>query len=361
LLYIFRNTAPIVTLAGVPTRAILPCILPRLNIRARIMKFLFPSLALSLLLASALVGSGCSRRSTSGNLKIAGIVFQEDQFFRLVLFGMRDAAHKHGVELLEANSASRPDKEIQLIDTYIATKVDAIVISPLSATASVSALARAKDRGIVIVTYNTNVEGDIPAAYIESNQEDLGRSTGRAAREYIESVLKGKATVALLAFQSQSPEQSALRVKGFKEEITQLPGVRIVAEQDAWLAEQAVNKAGDILTAHPELNILWAANEGGTVGAVMAVKNAGRAGKVAVFGTDTGEQLADFLLARDNILQAVTGQQPFEIGSLAVSSALKVLRGKPVQKKVSLPGMLLSRQDPDGVRKFRDRLKELSR
>jgi sugar transport system substrate-binding protein len=93
----------------------------------------------------------------------------------------------------------------------------------------------------------------------------------------------------------------------------------------------------------------------------MAVKNAGKAGKVAVFGTDTGEQLADFLLADDQVLQAVTGQRPFEIGSLAVESAVKVLKGEHVSKTVSLPGMLLSRQNPEEVRKFKDRLKELNK
>lgn len=293
--------------------------------------------------------------------KIAGIVFQEDQFFRLVLFGMKDAAARGGAELLEANSAGKPDKEIQLINTYIASTVDAIVISPLSARASISALQRAKEKGITIVTYNTSVEGDIAAAYVESDQTDLGRATGRAAQEYIEKNFGGKATVALLAFQSQSPEQSSMRVNGFKEEVTKLPGVTIVAEQDAWLAEQAVKKGTDILTAHPNLTILWAANEGGTVGAVMAVKNAGKAGKVAVFGTDTGEQIADFLLADDNILQAVTGQRPFEIGSMAVESALRVIHGETVPKTVSLPGILLSRQDPAGVKKFKERLKELSK
>jgi ABC-type sugar transport system substrate-binding protein len=152
-----------------------------------------------------------------------------------------------------------------------------------------------------------------------------------------------------------------MRVGGFKEEIRKLSGVTIVAEQDAWLAEQAVKKAGDILTAHPDLGIIWAANEGGTVGSVMAVKNANKGGKVAVFGTDTGEQIADFLLSDDNILQAVTGQRPFEIGSVAVESALKALKGEQVTKTVSLPGSLLSRQDPDGVRKFKERLKELNK
>ena len=320
----------------------------------------FRSLILLTILAT--IVSGCSTKKPEQSKKrIAGIVFQEDQFFRLVLFGMRDAAKKYDVELLEANSANKPDKEVQLINTYIANNVHAIAIAPLSAKSSVNALERARDKGITVVTHNMTLESDLAAASIESDQFDIGASTGKAARAYIEKELGGKAKVAIIAFQSQLPEQSSLRSNGFKSEISKLPGVTVVAEQDAWLAEQAVKKVGDILTAHPDVNIVWCANEGGTVGAVMAVKNAGKAGKIAVFGTDTSEQLADFLLDDVNILQAITGQRPFEIGSMAVEAAVKVLKGEKVEKKVSLPGFLLSREMPDEVKQFKDRLNELSK
>jgi ABC-type sugar transport system substrate-binding protein len=326
------------------------------------MKRQFPVSLAIVLLSTGMLITGCARKpGASATKKIAGIVFQEDQFFRLIIFGMRDAATKGGAELLEANSESKPDKEIHLINTYIASNVDAIVVSPLSAKASMSALQRAKEKGITIVTYNTTVEGDVPAAYIESDQVDLGRSTGKAAADYIVKHLGGRAKVALLEYLSQAPEQCRMRVAGFKEEMAKLPGVTIVAEQDAWLAEQAVNKVGDILTAHPDLNLIWGANEGGTVGSVMGVKNAGKAGKIVVFGTDTGGQICGFLLADDNILQAVTGQRPFEIGSLAVESALKALKGERVEPKVSLPGQLLTRAVPEEVRTFQARLKELSK
>jgi ABC-type sugar transport system substrate-binding protein len=122
-----------------------------------------------------------------------------------------------------------------------------------------------------------------------------------------------------------------------------------------------VKKGGDIITAHPDLDILWGANEGATVGEVMAVKNAGRGGRIAVFGTDSGEQVAGFLLSDDGILQAVTGQQPYDIGFRAVESAVHVLNGEHVEARQSLPGVLLSRSDPEGVKKFAAGLKEMKR
>jgi ABC-type sugar transport system substrate-binding protein len=326
---------------------------------------------IAILLLALMIAHGCKKDSssttqssaqssgTSGKqIKLAGIVLQEDQFFRLVLFGMRDAAKNAGVELLEGNSENKPEKEIELINTYVTRNVDAILISPVSKQGSVAGLKLASDKGIKVITFNSPLGVDLAAAHIECSATDLGEQTGKAARAYIEKNLGGKAKVAIVAFKSQVPEQSDARTGGFKSQITQLPGVEIVAEQDAWMPEMAVKKVGDILTAHPDVNIVYGANEGGTTGSVLAVKNAGLAGKVAVFGTDCSEQLLSMLQSPDNILQAVTSQRPVEVGRLAVENAIKAINGQPVDKVTSLPGTLLTRTDPDGVKAFEAQFKQ---
>lgn len=321
--------------------------------------FLIAGIAFLGLLGTGACGGGDRVTGGERRLKIAGMFLQEDQFFRLIQFGMKDAADRAGVELLLASSDSKLDKEIQLVNTYIARQVDAIVLSPLSKTASVTALNRAREAGIKVVTYNSTVEGGVPVSFIESDQSNLGSQTGQVARSYIEERLGGKAKIAILAFKSLLPEQSDARTGGFKGEISNLPGAEIVAEQDAWLPEIAIKKVGDILTANPEINLIWSANEGGTVGAVMAVKNAGQEGRIAVFGTDVSDQLAGFLLSDEQILHAVTGQRPFEIGSRAIEAAVSAINEESVDEQVSMSGVLLTRQDPKAVRAFRTRLREL--
>ena len=68
--------------------------------------------------------------------------------------------------------------------------------------------------------------------------------------------------------------------------------------------------ASDIITANPDVNIIYAANEGGTVGAVQAVRKAGKQGSIYVFGIDGTDQLAGYLLDDDNVLQSVTASVP---------------------------------------------------
>jgi ABC-type sugar transport system substrate-binding protein len=301
-------------------------------------------------------GNPASTKAATGGLKIAGIGFQDDQFFKLVETGMKSEAQKLGVSLSPGSSANSIETEGSLVDTYIARQVNAIVIAPLSAKASVPALQRAHDAGIKVVTFDSPLDADFPESSIKSDPSALGSATGEAARQYIQTKLNGKAKLAIITYVALAPEPASQRTKGFEDEVKKLPGVDIVATQDAWLADKAVNVAEAVLTAHPEVNVIWAANEGGTVGAVTAVKNAGKAGKVVVFGTDISEQMADFLLNNDNILQAVTGQKPFDIGSMAVEAAVKALKGEKVEKKVSLHGVLFTRERPDEVRKYKEYL-----
>jgi ABC-type sugar transport system substrate-binding protein len=291
---------------------------------------------------------------------LAGIVFQQDQFFRTIQLGMQAAAKAAGAEMLLGNSESKPEKEASLIDTYIARKVDAIIISPVSAKASAPALKRAADAGIKVVTYNSAVEGDFPVSYLNSSQRDLGVSTGKLAAPFIKDKLGGKANVATLGFKALLPEISDDRVNGFLDEAKAGGALTVVSQQDAWLAEKAVAVASDIITANPNVNLIYAANEGGTVGAVQAVRNAGKAGKIFVFGIDGTDQLASFLLDGDDVLQAVTAQQPFVMGASAVKAALDALDGKPVEKTVVVPVLGLSRTKPDEVKAFRAELKKLS-
>ena len=313
-------------------------------------------LATAAITASLLMVNGCNRGEKK--TKIAAIMLQEDQFFRLILVGMRQAAKDANVDLLEGNSGNKLDKEIELINSYKTQQVDAIVITPASKEGSVAGLKRAADGGIVVVTANSPINSDVPSAFIECSASDLGQQTGKAAREYIEKNLGGKAKIAILAFKSQVPEQSNARVDGFKSEVSKLPGVEIVAEQDGYLADKAIGTANDILTANPDVSVIYAANEGGTVAATLAVRSSPLYGKVVTFGTDSSEQLLQMLQSKDNILQAITSQKPVEVGKKAVEDAIKAIKKEPVDKKTTLNNTLLTRTDPAGVEAFAKQFKE---
>jgi ABC-type sugar transport system substrate-binding protein len=305
----------------------------------------------TLLGAVALGAIALSATARAEEIAVGGIVFQQDMYFRGIQLGLEAGAKENKATLLQGNSESKPEKEASFVNTFVSRGVKAIVIAPISAKASVKALQAAHDKGVKVVLYGTHLDADFPVTFIGTSDADIGKGSGEVAATFFKDKLGGndKANVALLGFRSQLPEQSDARTNGF---LDQVKGVKIVAQQDAWLAEKAVAVASDILTAHPEVNVIYAANEGGTVGAVQAVRRAGKQGKVFVFGTDGSEQLANMLLDPDNVLVATTAQQPFEVGRKAMAAALDSVAGKPVEKAVMVPVLPLSRGDKAGVDAF---------
>jgi len=312
------------------------------------MKLVRTLLTAGLILASVFTLSAQDKKYT-----IAGIVFQEDQFMKTVLDGMKSVADKNGVTLLTANTANQITKEVQVVNTYTARKVDAIAITYLDpAAASVPAVKAAFDKGIKIISFNNKLAADFPSSTIMSNNVKLGEGSGLAAAEYIKTKLAGKKTikVAIINYKAQLPPESNMRQDGFWNQIKDIPGVTLVAEASSPQVDQALKKAGDIITANPDLDIIFGCNDGGTKGAVLAVKNSGK--KIAVFGIDLDKQTVDFLQSKDNILQASTAQDPFQIGAMSVEFALRVLKGEPVDQEVIVPGLTLSRTNPAAIAAF---------
>ena len=82
----------------------------------------------------------------------------------------------------------------------------------------------------------------------------------------------------------------------------------------------------------------------------MAVKNADRAGSIFVFGTDASEQIVQLLRDPADVLQAVTGQDPYSIGVKTMETVARAVRGEDYSatkgRSFIVPGVVLSRAEP---------------
>lgn len=324
------------------------------------MKKVSKVLALVLVLAMSLsILSACGSTATvtdPSKITVAGVVFQEDQFMKTLTQGYEDAAKAAGVKCLTGNTSNDQAKEAELINTYVTQKVNGLAIAPLNSQSSVTALEKADKKGMKIAVTNINLSNApfIVGGYTSDNKQ-IGEGTGKAAAKFIKEKLGGKAKIGILQFKSQVPDQSKARVDGFKAALADLgAGVEFVADQDAWLADKAVGVVGDMLTANPNINIIFAANDGGTKGAVNGVKNAGKAGKVFVFGIDVDQQVIDMIKSPDNILQAANGQDPYTMGYKAMEVLIKAIKGEDVSaskgKTEIVPGKLVDRADPASIK-----------
>ncbi|GKX28096.1 hypothetical protein SH1V18_05760 [Vallitalea longa] len=307
-----------------------------------------------------------SNDSKDKEITVAGIVFQEDQFMKLLQMGYQAAGKEYDAKVLVSNTNNDQAKEVELINTYTSQKIDGIAISPLNETSSIQALKTANDKGLAIAVCNTALnDSDFIVGGFTSDNYLLGKQTGLVAAEFIKNHYEEgeEVRVAILQFKSQLPDLSTQRSNGFIDQIKDIPGVVVVADQDAWLQDKAVQAAGDIITAQESqggVDIIWGANDGGTIGSVMAVKNAGKEGEVFVFGTDAAEQQLSMLRNEDNVLQAVTGQDPYMIGYKTMEVLLKDILGEDTGvdrgNSMVVPGIVLDRNDKEGLDEFASEL-----
>jgi ABC-type sugar transport system substrate-binding protein len=302
--------------------------------------------------------SGNAGALTADKITIAGVVFQDDQFMNTLTKGYTDAAAKYGVKVLTANTNNDQAKEAELIQTYISQGVNGIAIAPLSKDASIANLKDAASKGIKVAITNMSIsDSSFLVGGFTSDDYTNAKLVGDNAAQFVQATFTGAINVARVDFDDQLPEQSKARWSGFYDGLT---GANVqyteVAHTSAHAQDTALAQTTDMLTAHPEIQVIFACNEGGTIGAVQAVKQAGKAGKVFVFGYDGSDQLTSMVLNSDNILQGTVAQDPYNMGYKAVEALVNVLEGNtvPDQGKITIvSGTYLGRSDPQAVQDWR--------
>jgi ABC-type sugar transport system substrate-binding protein len=313
-------------------------------------------LAVAVVLSASLMATGTGEAKK--DLTIAGVVFQDDQFMNSMLQGMKDAGAKAGVKVVTANTNNDQAKETELIQTYISQGVAGIAIAPLSKDASIVNLKAASAKGIKVAITNMSInDSSFLSGGYTSDDKSNGTIVGTNAAKFIAANIKGDVNVARVDFDPQLPEQSAARWGGFYAGLT-AGGTKYkeVAKSSAWLQDTALAATTDMLTAHPEVNVIFACNEGGTIGAAMAVKQAGKAGKVFVFGYDGSDQLTSMILSADKILIGSVAQDPYSQGYKAVTALVAAIKGTAnaeAGKMTIVPGTYLDATNPDGVKAWR--------
>lgn len=271
--------------------------------------------------------------------------------------GYRDAAAAAGVEVLTANTNNDQATEVELINTYLTQGVKGIAIAPLSKDASVAALRAADAQGMKVTLTNIDLnDAEFIVGGFSSNDKINCRLVGANAAEIIKAKFPDKKVkIAIVQFRALLPDQSTARVEGYFEALDEAQvDYEIVADQDAWMQDTALAAADAIITANPELDVIIAVNDGGTIGSAQAVVNAGKQEQILVFGHDGSEQIASMILDPNNPLQAVVAQDPYGQGYQAMTLLIGAIRGEDYSatkgKTTYLDGIVMSKTDLEGVK-----------
>lgn len=292
----------------------------------------------AVLAACILVTPACNRDTK----KTIGVVpkGRAHIFWQSVHAGAAKAAQETGVEIIWNGPATETDfnGQLQIVDAMINRRVDAIVLAPIDRKAMVSVVERASREKIPVIIFDSPVDSDKFVSQVATDNYEAGS----VAADRMGELLKGKGKVAMVKVQAGAASTMA-REQGFKDTVAKkYPGIQIVDERygEADFAK-SLRAAENMLTAHPDLDGMFASNESSTVGASQALK--GRGSKVKLVGFDAGPTLEADL--RAGIIDSLVVQHPFRMGYESVISAVKTLKGEKVEKINNLAPRLVVRED----------------
>jgi ribose transport system substrate-binding protein len=254
----------------------------------------------------------------------------KNPYFVTVINGMKDRAAELGIELAIHDPNMDAAKQVQAVEDFITGGYNAIIISPIDSNALVDVVARAKDAGIKVITQAQMVENADVKLTLDEYQ--YGFEGGKLAGEWINSVLGGKAEVAILA--GVNIEALAERNRGLKEGILQTaPGATIVSEQPGNSRELGMTAAENILQANPNVKVIAAINDAGALGAMESVKAMGKASEdFYIGGLDAATEALDKMKEEGSIYRGTVDLDPYGAGQYVVDLAIASIKGEPLEE-----------------------------
>ncbi len=266
----------------------------------------------------------------------------EDIFFQSVHAGAIAAGREFHEEILWDGPPQETEygRQLAIMDSMLNRHVDGIVLAAANRNSLNGSLDRASRENVPVVIFDSGVDSANYVSFVATNNYEGGRMGGRD----LARLLKGKGTVAMI---DHAPGSASTmdRERGFKDVMAkEFAGVSIVAEQYS-MSDRAKGMAAaeNILTAHPDLNGIFASSEPSSVGAAQALKSRGLAGKVRLVAFDSSEGLVDDLKA--GVIDALVAQDPFKMGYEAVHAVSEKLDGVAPPKVLDLSAILITKEN----------------
>lgn len=245
--------------------------------------------------------------------------------------GARTRAEELGnIEVLTTATYSG-EEQAKAVENYVAQQVDAIIYDSIDAAAVGPAIVKANEAGIPVVAILANAAGAKDDSYITPDFTEDGRIIGRWMAERL-----GEDGVVAHVEGNPADVAGAAMTTGFKEGLAEGGIDEIVASAPSdWDRERALSVATDMLTANPNLEGLYGANDDVAMGALQALNAAGRTDQVLLAGHNgTCEAIAS-LLEGDLDFTVMLFNKP--AGALAVDTVLAILGGETVPENIAAP------------------------
>lgn len=232
-------------------------------------------------------------------------------------------------------------EQIKYVNSVAAKNPDGVLIGPDDSIALRAPMQQMKDAGITLVELDTALDDTgISISQISSDNVEGGALAAETTSDYLDD--EGKVLIVGLRPGITTGDQ---RIAGFTEWMDlNAPGISIVSteydENDPAKSAAIVSAA---LSAHPDLDAVFAIDLNNVVGSVTGLRQAGATGQVKLVGFDAGPQQVKLLETGE--VDAVISQSPYAMGYEGVQQLKNHFDGNTVEEKIATPLMVVTKDN----------------
>ena len=245
------------------------------------------------------------------------------------------------VKLIVTDAERSAEKQIQQVESFIAQRVDAIILNPCEVQASSPAVDKAVQAGIPIVNVNSETRS-APTAFVGSRDEE----SAEIAINYIAQRLNGQGQIVMITgYPGQAAEIK--RTEGARTALKAYPDLKLVAEQTAnWSREEGMALMENWLQAYRgRIDAVFAQNDEMGLGALNALQSAGVKDQIALVSVDA---IADALKAvQQGQLDATVFQNARVQAETALETAVQIIEGQSYEQQTLIPFELVTQENVD--------------
>lgn len=283
----------------------------------------------------------------------------DDNFLTVMRNGMQEHADSlEGVDLQIEDATDDVAKQLDQINNFVASGVDAIIVNAVDTSATKAMTDAAAGAGVPLVYVNrepVNVD-DLPdnQAFVASNEIESGTLEAFQICRNLRAAGKSGGAKAYMLMGQLSNQAAIQRSKDVHDVLSMdmCSFITLIDEQTAeWSRDKAQNLMTNWLSSGEEFDAVFANNDEMAIGAIQAMKAAGiDMAEVQVGGVDATQDALLAMQAGDldvTVFQDANGQ-----GAGSVDAALKLARGEDVEQKVYIPFKLVT---PENIDEFLDK------
>ncbi|WDD94265.1 sugar ABC transporter substrate-binding protein [Burkholderia sp. FERM BP-3421] len=295
--------------------------------------------AAALCVAAAVTPFSAAHAQSTPKPKVALVMKSlANEFFLTMETGAKDY-QKHNASQFDLITNGIKDEtdtanQIRIVEQMIVSKVDAIVLAPADSKALVPVVKKAVDAGIIVVNIDNRLDPDVLKSK-HLNVPFVGPDNRKGAKkigDFLAKKLKSGDQVGIIEGVSTTTNAQQ-RTAGFQDAM-KAAGAKVVSVQSGeWEIDKGNTVASAMLNEYPNLKALLAGNDNMAIGAVSAVRAAGKQGKVYVVGYDNINAIKPML--QDGRVLATADQYAAKQAVFGIDTALKAIAEHKKQSEMS--------------------------